>query len=1281
MSVPLDCPGSECWEAFLAATLPPDHRERCERHLESCTACQERLDRAGQCADELLQLAREVGDPTVAPADPTLSEVLERLHDVKVASGPAPGEPADLYFLRPADRPELLGALGDYEVQELIGEGGMGVVLKAYEPALHRHVAIKVMAPALAGSATARRRFTREAQAAAAVCHENIVAVHGVHEAAGLPYLVMQYVPGESLQARLDCTGPLEVVEVVRIGLQTAAGLAAAHAQGLIHRDIKPANLLLENGLARVKITDFGLARMADDVRLTQNGVLAGTPEYMAPEQARGEPVDHRADLFSLGSVLYAMCTGRAPFRGATAVAVLRQVSDQAPPPVRSLNPEVPAWLEALIARLLAKERGERLQSAAEVAGLLEGYLAHLRQPASVPAPDLPPSPAEEGSWVWESGWWAGVVEWLGRPAVWAAAVLLAVLGPALAQWFAGGAGGTDAKPAGPREFHQDFRAFEPNSQILRPVGQGGQPDDKGVRIILPAGQGILPAAGFAPGFSVRGDFEVTASFEVLRADRPDTGYGVGVSIYAAIDPNANDAVSLARRVLPDGKAVFMSDRLKPVDGKENHQLQTVPSASATGRLRFRRVGSVLRYFVADGPGAEFVPMGEVEFGTAEVRYVQVGGNAGQSQAGLDVRLLDFSVRADELPGLPAVEPAGPAKVRSKGWLAAGGIVGLGIALSFVAVCLYVRQSRRAGKAPAGQQSQPEAAAPLLSFACPGCGKKLRAKAGLTGKKVKCPHCRTPLRVTEDRPGEAGRASAKPWLLGAAALALLVLVAGTMAWLHRPKEGPSFLGTTLGSEPVADVQESGFSWPENFGGEPFRWTDGNGRLVIPVQKRQPPRGLLVRLKAFRGAGVHQASVRLVVNDHELFNDKIPIGTQWEQTFDLAGIDLGEQVVLDILSDTFNPLGGLDGDHISGDPRTLGVQVWGVKLLAAVERANDQAVAADAVVEQAAAAGNLIDRPLSIWYGHHPAGLSCGAVTPDGKTLVSGSRDGTVILWDVAASRERKTLPGLAPNLQAVAVSPDGKTFATAANDRVVRVWDAVTGDRRANLHGHTGEITSLAYSPEGKTLASAAGDRQRPGELKLWDWAAGKERVPIEPFPFRLWKVVYAPDGKSVAVAGGDKTAQVVDASNGRVLARFEQPAYVRSVAYSADGRFLAASYGDAGEVRINGLDDRKEWSAFRTPVGQLVLGLEFARNGKRLLAPCADGSTLVWDVSQPQARVVAVLSPWSMPALPPGMPARLALRRGEGTTLFATFLPNGRTVVTGGDDRTIRLWDVRNPE
>ena len=152
----------------------------------------------------------------------------------------------------------------------------------------------------------------------------------------------MEYVPGRSLQDRLDQHGPLALPEVLRIGMQTAAGLAAAHAQGLVHRDVKPANILLENGVERVKLTDFGLARAAADAAMTQSGVVAGTPHYMAPEQARGEATDHRADLFSLGSTLYAMCTGHPPFRAETPLAVLRRVSDDEPRPLRAHQPGGP---------------------------------------------------------------------------------------------------------------------------------------------------------------------------------------------------------------------------------------------------------------------------------------------------------------------------------------------------------------------------------------------------------------------------------------------------------------------------------------------------------------------------------------------------------------------------------------------------------------------------------------------------------------------------------------------------------------------------------------------------------------------------------------------------------------------------------------------------------------------------------------------------------------------------------------------------------------------------
>src|SRR5262249_46596973 len=154
-----------------------------------------------------------------------------------------------------------------------------------------------------------------------------------------------------------------------------------AHAQGLVHRDIKPANILLEDGVERVKLTDFGLARAVDDASLTQSGMIAGTPLYMSPEQAEGKTVDHRSDLFSLGSVLYAMCTGRPPFRSETTMGVLRRICDDVPRPIRQINPEIPAYLAAIVEKLHAKDPVARFQAASEVAGLLSRHLADAQEP------------------------------------------------------------------------------------------------------------------------------------------------------------------------------------------------------------------------------------------------------------------------------------------------------------------------------------------------------------------------------------------------------------------------------------------------------------------------------------------------------------------------------------------------------------------------------------------------------------------------------------------------------------------------------------------------------------------------------------------------------------------------------------------------------------------------------------------------------------------------------------------------------------------------------------
>jgi serine/threonine protein kinase/formylglycine-generating enzyme required for sulfatase activity len=300
-----------------------------------------------------------------------------------------------LGYLQPALQPNSMGRLGHYEILEVIGRGAFGTVLRAFDDKLQRVVAIKVLAPEMAATSPARKRFLREARTSAAIRHENVVSIHAVEDEP-IPYLVMEYIPGKTLQQRLDERGPLELSVVLRLGKQIADGLAAAHAQGLIHRDIKPGNILLEGGVTeRVKITDFGLARTADDASLTQSGLIAGTPMYMAPEQALGKKLDQRADLFSFGSVLYQMLSGRPPFRAANTIAVLKRVVEDTPRPIEDIIPEVPAWICELVGRLHAKQPDDRYQTAQEVADLLDRCLEDLKAGRTpvIPAPHRAATP------------------------------------------------------------------------------------------------------------------------------------------------------------------------------------------------------------------------------------------------------------------------------------------------------------------------------------------------------------------------------------------------------------------------------------------------------------------------------------------------------------------------------------------------------------------------------------------------------------------------------------------------------------------------------------------------------------------------------------------------------------------------------------------------------------------------------------------------------------------------------------------------------------------------
>jgi serine/threonine protein kinase len=375
-------------EIFLAAVERPSGAERTTFLDDACagdSALRKRVellldaDALGSFPDYLAQEA-EAGAATQGP-DASPNDVT-RTH-----AGEDTANDASLNFLSPPNDPANLGRLDHYEVLSEIGRGGMGIVFKAHDESLDRIVAIKAMALESVADAAARRRFIREALAVAAVVHEHVVTIHAVAKEAPVPFLVMQFVQGISLQDRITQSGPIEVKEILRIGMQAASGLTAAHAQGIVHRDIKPANILLENGVERVKITDFGLARAVDDDLTTQTRVIAGTPHYMSPEQAAGEAVDHRSDLFCLGSVLYAMATGHPPFRATGTMAVMKRVIDDAPRPLREVNADIPEWLEAIVAKLHAKNPADRFQSAKEVAELLGQHLAHLQQPSLIAKP------------------------------------------------------------------------------------------------------------------------------------------------------------------------------------------------------------------------------------------------------------------------------------------------------------------------------------------------------------------------------------------------------------------------------------------------------------------------------------------------------------------------------------------------------------------------------------------------------------------------------------------------------------------------------------------------------------------------------------------------------------------------------------------------------------------------------------------------------------------------------------------------------------------------------
>jgi len=403
MSGNIACPTPTDLKAFLQGEFEEAEFGVISEHVEVCTTCQGVLQTISS-QDTLLDDAR--GDFTtterVAAEIPRpLLEILKKLPEraagneggTEVFDRPAPKrstvndssltEPGSSIqfdancasFLAPPQLADEIGRLGSYRILSILGQGGMGMVFLAHDPNLDRRVALKVMLPKFAANEGAKQRFLREARAAARLKSDNIVNIYQVDEDRGVPFFAMELLEGAALDQVLEGNRQLTLQEIVRIGRETAAGLAAANEKNLIHRDIKPSNLWLDKSSAdRVKILDFGLARsVKDDINLTLDGAIVGTPAFMAPEQARGaKDVDARADLFSLGCVLYRLCAGDAPFKGETTMGVLLAIAVNNPVPLTEVNPHVPPGLSNLIMQMLAKDPAKRPANAGEVCARLQ---------------------------------------------------------------------------------------------------------------------------------------------------------------------------------------------------------------------------------------------------------------------------------------------------------------------------------------------------------------------------------------------------------------------------------------------------------------------------------------------------------------------------------------------------------------------------------------------------------------------------------------------------------------------------------------------------------------------------------------------------------------------------------------------------------------------------------------------------------------------------------------------------------------------------------------------
>jgi WD40 repeat protein/serine/threonine protein kinase len=1085
-----------------------------------------------------------------------------------------------------------LGQIGDFRLLREVSRGGMGVVYEATQLSLGRRVALKILPFVAAFDPRQLERFRVEAQAAASLCHPNIVPVLATGAAEGIPYYAMRFIEGRDLariigELRRDAVDPTETAQcgspkqpilsthgssfardVASLARQAAEALEYAHANDVIHRDIKPSNLLVDNG-GRLWITDFGLARVRGGVDLTHTGDALGTPRYMSPEQALGRrtSVDGRTDIYSLGVTLYELLTGRPAFAGDDRQEILRKIAGEAPIPPRKLDSAIPADLETIVLRAMAKEPADRYPTAADLAADLGRFLNNR------------PIVARRLSLIDKSARWMLAHRKLVASAVAGLVVLAAASAGAMLQYAAWLKRHNAALKTQVQRADQNAR----EAVSLRALADS---ERKLARRHFMAAQARLAQRAIESR-----QFEVAQ--DLLDAIRPDPSAG------NTIDFAWHYLHRLARRELvrlPE-RAAQLREAVMAGDGT------TLAAWYSDGTIVIWDVGTESPSRTIDAVKCQNLaisPDGRV----LAAELGREGSDLFEQCAVWDTttgRLIARVARDRAALKRPSwIHLLAGGRVLLRRWIAVDGTNSI--------------QLTRIDKEPGESHEAPTTTLDRIANVCvpPDAdfwfsrdAGKLSVRNAFTGA------------ITMTLPGAYEdtvdiASSANGQLLAVARKGGLVVVLDrvTGAELARHDFAFSIFMIALGPS-----------------GDSIAGVDSQGLLRVWSLKSdrthsfsQDAVGRCLRTPTFSGDGSRMATLPFLS----------PEGMKPAAVWDVASGRL-----IDVMPTQNHPrklwftssCRTLIGDG-SRSPR-----VWHCDPRADLpspaphlDEAWSAAYSADGKL--LATGSDDTDEPhtIKIW---NPANAQllrawCGGVgtvaslafSPDGRILVSGHltpEDG-VRVWDPSTGSLLKTLRGHKDMVRSVAFSPDGRLLATAGGyqglvdkDWKIRLWDVETLNCVRILDGHSDIVRGLAFSPDGRTLASASYDQT----VRLWDWSTGG-LLQTERCSDHLVALAFLGEEGKLAVAQETGVITIHDATTLAVVKSIRgESDPLRNIAVAPDGRSLAAC-DLAGKIRLWGTLTGQEILTLQGHKAQ-VNGIAFAPDGSSLTSCSHDGEVRIW--------------------------------------------------------------------